>query len=102
MPQAVGYDFEKGMAATAQQFDGKVLDSESIVVNGYPGVQFTMSIAKPLNGTAIERLIFVDLPSKNIKRIYTVVAAGTKVTRNDKTVCKLFDSFELTLPRGLR
>ncbi len=96
------YDFDKGMAGTAEQFDGKITEQNSIVVNGYPGMQFTMSINKPLKGTAVERIIYVNETSKNLNRVYMIIAAGTKTKPGDRTTCKLFDSFTLTVPRGPR
>jgi hypothetical protein len=95
-----GYDFEAGMNSTAQQFDGKVTEKENIVVNGYSGVEFTMSINKPVKGTAVERIIYVNLPEKNINRVYLLMGAGTKIAKSDATVRKLFDSFEMKLPKG--
>jgi hypothetical protein len=96
------YDFDKGMASTAEQFDGKVIDQNSITVNGFPAVEFTMSINKPLKGTAVERIIYVNDSTKNVNRVYMIIAAGTKTKPSDRTTRKLFESFTLTLPRGPR
>jgi hypothetical protein len=96
------YDFDKGVASTAAQFDGKVVEQNSTVVNGYPAVQFTMSINKPFNGTAVERIVYVNVPSKSVNRVYMVAAAGVKLKPSDRTARKLFESFTLTLPAGPR
>ncbi len=94
------YDFEKGMTSTAQQFNGKVTDKKEVTVNGYQGYEFSMDISKPLKGSAVERLILVQIPDKKIYRVYILMAAGTKADKSDQTVRKFLDSFELTLPKG--
>lgn len=94
-----GYDFETAMNATAKQLGGKVADKNEVKVDEYPGVEFSMTVTRPDDGNAVERLVHVKAPEKNVNRAYWIRACGTNVDKSDQDVRKFLDSFELTLPK---
>ena len=88
LPRAA-FDYKAAVQGMVNTWSGKVLYEKPVTIDGHEGYEFEAEITKPAKGYAAGRLFLHG------KRIYQVVALGSKTRADSSKVQKFWDSFKI-------